>query len=202
MSQPPPPQPPPLLLVLSGPSGVGKDAVLQGMKARGLPFHWVVTATTRPRRPQEAEGVDYYFVSPERFQRMRESAELLESAQVYGHWYGVPRAPVRQALERGQDTVLKIDVQGATTVKGLVPEAVLVFLSPPRLEDLLERLRQRHTESPSQLSVRLKKAQEEMERIPTFDYVVVNDRVEAAIDRILAIITAERCRTHPHRVRL
>lgn len=195
-------QPSPLLIVLSGPSGVGKDAVLRGMKARGLPFHWVVTTTTRPRRPREKEGVDYHFLSAEQFDGMREAGELLEYAQVYGHWYGVPRATVRHALERGQDTLLKIDVQGATTIKGLVPEAVLIFLSPPRVEDLLDRLRQRHTEPPQQLALRLKKSQDEMGRISLFDHVVVNDHVEAAIDRILAVIAAEKRRPHPQPVRL
>jgi guanylate kinase len=134
--------------------------------------------------------VDYHFLSAEQFDGMREAGELLEYAQVYGHWYGVPRATVRHALERGQDTLLKIDVQGATTIKGLVPEAVLIFLSPPRVEDLLDRLRQRHTEPPQQLALRLKKSQDEMGRISLFDHVVVNDHVEAAIDRILAVIAA------------
>ncbi|MDP6510509.1 MAG: guanylate kinase [Dehalococcoidia bacterium] len=195
-------QTPPLLLVLSGPSGVGKDAVLQGMKTRGLPFYWVVTVTTRKRRLQEHEGVDYHFLPTERFERMRESGELLEYARVYDHWYGVPLAAVRQALTEGRDTLLKIDVQGATTIKDRVPEAVLVFLSPPTTEDLMARLRQRRTESAQQLALRLQKAQDEMGRTHMFDYQVVNDQVEAAIDRILAIITAEKCRTHPRRVRL
>jgi guanylate kinase len=194
--------PPPLLLVLSGPSGVGKDAVLQGMKARGLPFYWVVTVTTRKHRLKEQEGVDYHFLSTEMFDRMRESGELLEYARVYDHWYGVPRATVRQALAEGRDTLLKIDVQGATTIKNRVPEAVLIFLSPPSIEDLMARLRQRRTESSQQLALRIQKAQDEMGRIPMFDYQVVNDRVEAAIDRILAIITAEKSRTHTRRVRL
>lgn len=195
-------QPPSLLIVLSGPSGVGKDAVLQGMKARGLPFHWVVTATTRPRRPLEKDGVDYRFLSPEQFEHMRDAGEFLEYAQVYGYWYGVPRDMVCQALERGQDTLLKIDVQGATTIKGLVPEAVLIFLSPPRVEDLLDRLRQRHTEPHQQLALRLKKAQDEMGRISLFDHVVVNDHVVGAIDRIMAVIAAEKRRPHPQRVTL
>jgi guanylate kinase len=192
----------PLLLVLSGPSGVGKDAVLQGMKARGLPFYWVVTVTTRKRRLREQGGLDYHFLSTERFDQMRESGELLEYARVYDHWYGVPRATVRQALTEGRDTVLKIDVQGATTIKDRVPEAVLIFLSPPGIEELMARLRQRRTESSQQLVLRLQKAQDEMGRIPMFDYQVVNDQVDSAIDRILAIITAEKSRTHPRRVRL
>ncbi len=195
-------QPPPLLIVLSGPSGVGKDAVLRGMKARRLPFHWVVTVTTRPRRPREKEGVDYRFLSDEQFGCMKEAGELLEWAQVYGHWYGVPRDTVKHALDRGQDTLLKIDVQGATTVKGLVPEAVLIFLSPPRIEDLLDRLRRRHTDPPQQLALRLKKSQDEMGCIPLFDHVVVNDHMEVAIDCILDIIAAEKRRTHPQQVRL
>ncbi len=192
----------PLLIVLSGPSGVGKDAVLSGMQARGLSLHWVVTATTRSQRLGEEGGVNYHFLSEGRFQEMREKGELLEWAQVYDYWYGVPRKALEQALEREQDALVKVDVQGATTLKGMVPEAVFIFLIPPSREELISRLRQRHTESPRQLALRLEKVKEEMSSLLLFDYVVVNDEVEKAIDRILAIITAEKCRTHRRHIQL
>lgn len=197
--------PPPLLVVLSGPSGVGKDAVLRRLRESGFPLGSVVTATTRPRRPQEKEGkegADYHFVSSERFEQMKQNGELLEWAQVYGHWYGVPRQSVREVMGQGKDTIIKVDIQGAATLKGLLPEAVFIFLAPPRMEELVDRLRHRHTESPGELAVRLNKATEEMKLQERFDYVVVNDEVEKAVGQILAIITAEKCRPHPRQVQL
>jgi len=190
------------LVVLSGPSGVGKDVVLQRLQEVEPRLVGVVTVTTRPQRPGEVSGVHYHFVDGPRFQEMVEREELLEWAQVYGHWYGVPRTAVREALAQGQDVVLKTDVQGASTLKRLAPEAVLVFLAPPSLEELGRRLRERKTEGASALNRRLEMAQQEMACLPQFDYVVVNHRVEQAVAHIQAILTAERCRTHPRRVEL
>ncbi|MBI2872475.1 MAG: guanylate kinase [Chloroflexi bacterium] len=194
----------PLLVVISGPSGVGKDAVISHLRRTGRPIHVVVTATTRPRRPVERDGVDYLFISEERFQEMVRRGEFLEYAQVYGRWYGVPRSQVREALSKGVDAIVKTDVQGAATIKKGVPEAVFVFLAPPSMEELERRLRQRKTESPEQLALRVRTAQEEMCCLPTFDYVVVNhnDRLEETASRLDAIIAAEKCRIPPRRVQV
>ncbi len=137
----------PLFIVLSGPSGVGKDAVLTRMKELGYPLKYITTLTTRPRRPNERNNVDYHFISTERFQEMIENNELLEWANVYGNWYGVPKEEVKQALDEGEDVVVKVDIQGAATIKKILPQAVFIFLMPPSMEELLVRLRQRHTES-------------------------------------------------------
>ncbi len=194
------PQPQPLLVVISGPSGVGKDSVLQAMKARGLPFHFVVTATTRPPRPGERHGVDYFFVSREEFAEMIEQGELLEYALVYNDYKGIPKAQVRQALASGKDVIMRVDVQGAATVRRLCPEAVLIFLTTETEEELVRRLQKRKTESPEDLKLRIATARKELERLSEFDYVVVNreGRLDEAVDIIVAIITAEHHRI-PHR---
>ncbi|MBI2858091.1 MAG: guanylate kinase [Chloroflexi bacterium] len=192
-------KPSPLLVVLSGPSGVGKDAVLKTMKQRDYPLHYSVTLTTRAKRQNEREGVDYYFTSVDKFREMIAAGELLEWAQVYGNYYGVPRTQVRQAMASGKDVLLKVDVQGAATVRGLAPEAVLVFLLPPSFEELRQRLMQRHTDFAMDLERRLAAARVEMDSLELFDYAVVN-RSEAlgeAAVQIEAIITAEKCRTKP-----
>ncbi len=196
--------PAPLLVVLSGPSGVGKDAVFTRLRELGRPYQFTVTATTRPRRPSEQDGVDYVFLTLERFQALRESGGLLEYAQVYGHWYGVPKAPVAEALALGRDVLVKTDVQGAATVKRLVPEATFIFLAPPSLEELHKRLRERGTEAPKDLELRLRIAEEEMERLPMFTHVVVNDtgRLEETVALIEAIMAAERRRVGRGRVRV
>ena len=130
----------PLLIVLSGPSGVGKDAVLDGLKKTGYPLEYITTVTTRSQRAKERNDVDYHFVSTEKFQEMTKHEELLEWAKVYGNWYGIPRQPVKQALDQGRDTVVKVDVQGAATIKKILPQAVFIFLVPPSIEELAERL--------------------------------------------------------------
>jgi len=188
--------------VLSGPSGVGKDAVLDGLKSLGRQVHFTVTATTRPRRQGERDGVDYHFVSLEKFQEMMKDGELLEWAQVYGNLYGVPRQGVGQALREGRDVIVKADVQGAATIKGMMPDALLIFLAPPSMEDLVARLRQRRSESSVELDKRIETAHEEMKQLPVFDYVVLNDEVERAVDQVDAIITAEKCRVNPRVVEL
>jgi len=127
----------PLLIILSGPSGVGKDAVLARIKASGYALEYIVTLTTRRQRVKERDKVDYHFVSMEQFQKMIARNELLEWANVYGNLYGVPRQPVKQALDRGQDTIVKVDIQGATTIKKLLPQAVFIFLMPPSMEELI-----------------------------------------------------------------
>ena len=205
MAEPEPegyPRPDPgLLLVLSGPSGVGKDAVLTRLRDLGRPYHMVVTATTRPIRPLEQDGLHYIFLSEPEFRRMVDEGELLEWALVYGNYYGVPKAQVRGALERGQDVIVKADVQGAATIRAIAPQAVLVFLAPPSMEALERQLRDRKTEGAAALERRLGTAREEMERLPEFDYMVVNrdGALDETVARVEAILTAERCR-YPSRV--
>ncbi len=192
----------PLLIVLSGPSGVGKDTVIRRMKELNCPFHFVVTATTRPQRPDEVNGVDYIFVSVGEFAEMIERGELLEYAIVYGDYKGIPKQQVRQALASGQDVVMRIDVQGAATIRKLVPDAVLIFLSAASEEELIRRLRARKTETPDALKMRIVTAREEMRHLPEFDYVVINrdGRVDETVAQIMAIIQAEHCRTHPRKI--
>ena len=194
----------PLFIIISGPSGVGKDAVLARMKESGYPLKYITTLTTRPRRPNERNNIDYHFVSMERFQEMIENNDLLEWAKVYGNWYGVPKEEVKQALDKGQDIIVKVDIQGAATIKKILPQAIFIFLMPPSMEELLIRLKQRHTELPSDLALRLKTAEEEMKQLPLFDYIVVNrwDEIDLAVSGIQAIITAEKCRVTPREIAL
>ena len=196
------PQPAPLLVVLSGPSGVGKDVVLQRLRQEEPSLTSIVTVTTRPQRTGELDGVHYHFVDSAHFQEMLDKGELLEWAQVYGSWYGVPRSAVREALAQGRDVVLKTDVQGAATIRKAVLDAVLAFLAPPSMEELARRLRARNTENPQQYQRRLETARQEMACLPHFDYVVVNRKVGQAVAQIRAILTAERCRVHPRRIQL
>ena len=184
------------MVVISGPSGVGKDAVLERMKASNVPYHFAVTATARPKRDDEVDGVDYIFVEHDEFRRLIRNDELLEWAEVYGNPYGVPKAPVREALTRGQDVILKIDVQGADNIRRLVPGAVYVFLAPPDMTELEQRLTRRRTESTETLQVRLESAAKELEKAAKFDYVVVNrtGRLDEAVEEINSIIRRERAR--------
>ena len=184
----------PLLIVLSGPSGAGKDALLTKMKESGYPLEYITTVTTRAQRAEEKDNVDYHFISTGKFQEMLKNNELLEWANVYGNWYGVPKEPIKQALERGRDTIVKVDTQGAATIKKIMPEAVFIFLMPPSREELATRLKQRHTESPSDLALRIKTVEEEIKQLPLFDYIVVNkqDTIDLAVSDITAIIAAEK----------
>ena len=190
---------PPLLVVLSGPSGVGKDAALDALKLLDRPWRFVITATTRPQRPGEQDGVDYIFLETAAFLKMKERDDLLECAHVYDYWYGVPRHQVRQGLQDGKDVILKVDVQGADTVRELAPEALFIFMIPSSLDELKSRLTKRETETPSQVALRLSNAQSELGRVGEFDYRVVNreGQLEQAVAEIDAIITAEKCRTRP-----
>ncbi len=194
----------PLLIVLSGPSGVGKDTVLQRMKELQLPFHFVVTATSRPKRKGEIDGVDYFFVSADEFVAMIERDELLEHALVYDEHKGIPRQQVRDAFASGQDVIMRIDVQGAETICQLYPEALLIFLSTQNEDELIARLKARRTESEEKLQLRIETAREELHKVELFDYYVVNadDQLDATVDAILAIIASEHRRTNPRQVRL
>lgn len=194
----------PLLIVLSGPSGVGKDAVLARMRKLGRPFHYVVTATTRPRRAREKNGVDYHFLSPKEFQEMIDKHQFLEWANVYGNYYGVPKDEITSALSKGVDAIVKVDVQGAATIRKILPQAVLIFLMPPSMEALQKRLKRRHSESPEDLALRLEKAKDEMESLPLFDYVITShqNRLDEVVSQIDAIIAAEKLHVKPRIVEL
>ena len=190
-------QPNPLLVVVSGPSAVGKDTVIRRMKELEYPFHFVVTATTRPPREGERHGVDYFFLSEEEFVALMRKGELLEHALVYGQYKGVLKEQVRCALASGQDVVMRLDVQGAATVRRIIPDAILIFLLAGSEDELLNRLRKRGTETVEDLQRRIATIREEMEHIPGFDYVVVNrdGQLDCAVEKIAAIIAAEKCRT-------
>jgi guanylate kinase len=195
---------PPLLVVISGPSGVGKDSILMRMRARGVPFHFVVTATSRPMRPGERDGYDYHFVTRERFERLISDDELIEWAEVYGQYKGVPKFEIRQALGSGRDVVLRIDVQGAATIRRLAPEAVLIFVAPGSPAELRARLEARHTELPDEIERRLAVVYDELASISGFDYVVINhdDGLDVAVDQIRSIVEAEKLRVRPRHVTL
>ena len=195
-----------LLVIISGPSGVGKDTIIESLRGRPQTrdAHYVVTCTTRAPRPGEVDGVSYQFVSREQFRAMQDRGALLEANEVHGNWYGTPRQQVADALAAGRDVILKIDVQGAQVVKESVPEAILIFLVPPSLEDLFQRLRARATESVDELELRQRNAAVELARQDDYDYVVTNEtgQVERTAERIDEII-AEQHRNHPaRRVRL
>jgi guanylate kinase len=198
------PHPRPLLIVISGPSGVGKDTVIDRMKERGLPFDFVVTATTRPRRPNEVHGRDYIFVSKEEFARMIEQNELIEYAIVYGDYKGIPKQQVRDALNGGKDVIMRIDVQGAETIRKLAPEALLIFLTTENEDELVHRLETRKTETVEELKLRIATARKELQRIEAFDYVIINHdfHLDQTVDSIRAIIDAEHHRVTPRKVTL
>lgn len=174
--------------MIAGPSGVGKGTIVRRLAQRLPRLRVSVSATTRPPRPGERDGVDYRFLSEEEFSRLIEDAELLEWAEVFGHRYGTPAAPVREALARGEDVVLEIDVQGAFQVRERDPSAVLVLIEPPSTAELERRLRERGTEDEVSLAERLATAERELAQRGAFDHIVVNDDLDRAVDRLVAII--------------
>lgn len=194
----------PLLIVISGPSGVGKDTVVRSLRGRSAPLHFVVTATNRPSRPEEVDGQDYLFVSTVEFARMIEEGELLEYASVYGDYKGVPKEQVRHAFASGTDVIMRLDVQGAMTIRQLAPEAVLIFLIAGSEEEMIQRLRGRRTDTEDAIAMRVATARQELKRIDEFDYCVVNPHgdVDAAVDQVLAIIAAEHARVQQRQVKL
>jgi guanylate kinase len=196
--------PQPLLVVISGPSGVGKDSVVHAMKQRGLPFHFVVTTTTRPARPNEIHGRDYFFISKEEFAHMIENDEFFEYAIVYKDYKGNSKKQVRDALASGQDVIMRLDVQGAATVRKLAPQAVLIFLTTQSEHELAERLKSRKTDTAEDLGLRIATAQQELKRAIEFDYVIVNSDgcLDETVDTVAAIIRAEHHRVDPRKVSL
>lgn len=195
----------PLLIVISGPSGVGKDTIARRLiDRRPDNFYFVVTATTREPRPDEVNGRDYFFVSSDEFARMIENDELLEYALVYNDYKGVPKQQILDALESGKDVIMRVDPQGAATIRKLIPNAVFIFLIAESEEAMVTRLRERKSETPEGLSLRIATARQEMKRIGEFDYCVVNaqEQQEEAVDEILCIMKAEKSRVEQQPIQL
>ena len=189
-----------MLVVLSGPSGVGKDSVLSRMKERGLPFHYTVTATTRSRREVRPEDHAFLrFLTEAEFDDLLARDGLLEHADVYGKRYGVPREPVKRALDSGRDVIMRVDVQGAANIRRLAASALLIFLAPDSMDDLRSRLRARALDDPEAVERRLEKATEEMAHQGDFEYVVTNQegKLDDTVGRVLAIIDQERVAGRP-----
>ena len=186
------PEPRGRLIVISGPSGVGKDTVLQELFRIAPWLRYSISYTTRPPRPGEVDGVSYSFVSEAEFQALRERNQLLECAQVHGHWYGTSETRVRASLERGEDIVLKIDVQGAASIRPRVRGAVFIFLLPPSTEELRRRLTERATEDSASLELRWENARREVAEQDRYDYRVVNDDIGRAAHEILDIVERSR----------
>jgi guanylate kinase len=184
-----------LLIVVSAPSGTGKTTLCRMLLKEFENMEFSVSYTTRPPRKGEVNGKDYFFVSREEFERMVEEGDFLEWANVYGNLYGTSKSQVLKALEEGKDILLDIDVQGALQVKKNLPEAVLIFIMPPSFEELEKRLRSRGTDSEEVIEKRLNVAKEEIKKAPFYDYIVVNDVLDVAFNKLKAIITAEKCKT-------
>ena len=185
-------------MIISGPSGVGKDSVLRALKKRNLPLHHVVTANTRPPRPDEREGIDYYFVSREKFEDMIANDELLEYSEVYEDYKGVPKFEVRKAISTNKDVIFRLDVQGAEKIKSIYPQTISIFLIPANQEEWIQRLGGRSQVSDRDLNTRIETVQAELATISNFDYVVVNaqNKLKETVDTIEAIIIAEHHRTN------
>ena len=186
-----------LMVIISGPSGVGKDSVLRALKGRNLPIHHVITMNTRSPRSDEKEGVDYYFVSKAQFKKMIANDEMLEYSTVYKDYKGVPKSEVRKAIATGKDVIFRLDVQGAEKVKAIYPQAILIFLTPSNQKEWYERLGDRVLNEEKDLNTRIQTVKAELDKINIFDYIVVNaqGKLDEAVDIIEAIITAEHHRT-------
>jgi guanylate kinase len=194
----------PLLIVISGPSGVGKDTIISNIKQLTHSIHHTVTATTRPKRKGEVDGIDYNFISEGEFNQIIKRDGFLEWATVYGNLYGTLRAQIRQALEQGMDVIAKVDVQGAISIKKVVPEALFIWISAPSIDHLEERLRQRNSDSDEDINVRIDTVHKEVKSLHVFDYEVVNKQGKAAhaASAIADIITAEKNREKPRQIEM
>ena len=193
-----------MVVVISGPSGVGKSTIVDALRNRHPELAPIVAVTTRPRRPDEVDGVHYHFLEPQTFVALRDAGDLLEWAQVHGHWYGTPRDQVVRALAAGRHAILPIDPQGARSIRRLVPEALLIFVMPPSMDDLLARLRSRRSESQASLALRERNALDEIAASTDYDHVVVNEtgHATAAAERIWEIVETEARREPPRRTQL
>lgn len=184
-----------LLVVVSGPSGCGKGTVLGRLLKEDSNVFYSVSATTRAPRPGEVDGVNYFFLTKEQFEEKIRDGGMLEYACYVGNYYGTPSQAVEEQRAVGHDVILEIEVQGAMQVKEKCPDAVFVFIMPPSMEELRRRLIDRQTESEEVVNSRLKTAEKEMKAVPCYDYVVINDEVENAVERLKAVLKAEKCRT-------
>lgn len=186
-----------VLLVLSGPSGTGKGTVCKVVRDElGDAIAYSISATTRKPRNGEEHGREYFFFTKEEFESLRDQNGFLEWAQVYDNYYGTPRAFVEEVLDSGRDCILEIDPQGALQVRSATEDAVLVFIAPPSLEELRNRLTGRGTEAPEEVEKRLSCAENELSYSNQYDYIIVNDEVEQAAEKMKAILLAERCRVN------
>jgi guanylate kinase len=183
----------PLVVVISGPSGVGKDALLERMAKLGCDYHFTITTTTRAPRTGELDGVNHYFVSETRFQEMRDNNELLESARVYGNFYGVPKKQVNKALADGKNVLIRVDVQGAARLRSVIPQALFIFVLPPSLESLRQRLTDRGVNSNDEIQTRLAAARDELQEAEAFDYRIVNEEgeLDSTVQNLRDIIERE-----------
>jgi guanylate kinase len=190
-----------LLIVVSGPSAVGKDTILDRLLSHSAdikrPIIRCVTATTRQPRPDETNGIDYHFMTVPQFHEITQQNGFLEYANVHGNWYGTPKAWVSEQRRQGKDVVLKIDVQGALNVKLNAPNALLIFFAPPSIEELERRLRARNTENEDQIALRLLNARKELAEAPHYDYIIINDDLDEALADLQAVLRAEHCRSKP-----
>jgi len=194
----------PLMIVISGPSGVGKDSVLRALKSSELPIQHVVTVNTRDPRPDEKEGVDYFFVSRSKFEEMIAENEFIEYSHVYDDYKGVPKSQIRDALNSGKDVVLRLDVQGAEKIKKIYPQAILIFLLPSNQEDWYKRLGGRRLGHEKDLDTRISTVKEELVKARDFDYLVVNEqnKLSQTVHLIEAIITAEHLRAKSRKINI
>ncbi len=190
------------MIVISGPSGVGKDSVLRALKKSGMPIYHVVTANTRAPRPDEREGIDYFFVTRDTFEKMIRENELIEYSHVYDDYKGVPKEQIRKAIESGYDVVLRLDVQGAEKIKRMYPDAILIFLTPADEEEWLQRLGGRRLSQEKDLSTRIATVKDELIKAKNFDYIVVNaqNKLQKTVSVIEAIITAEHQKAKPRKI--
>ena len=183
------------LFVISGPSGVGKNTLLNAVVARSERVRYSISATSRAMRPGEVDGKSYYFVTKEQFRKLIQSDSLLEYAEYVGNYYGTPIQPIRESIEAGVDIVMDVDVVGALKIKKRLPAAVLVFVTAPSFTALRDRLLHRGDVAPDVMAERLERARWEYEQAPKYDYIILNDEVEHAVSELMAIMTAEKCKT-------
>ena len=191
----------PLIVIISGLSGSGKDAVINHLKTiSDIKFHFVVTCNTRAQRESEVDGVDYHFITREKFLDMIKNGEMVEHSVVYDDLKGVPRFEIENAFKIGEDIILRLDSQGMQKIKAIYPQAISIFIVPPNADSWLDRLRSRNTETEESLEIRIRTAEEELAGISLFDYVVINDRIDQAARDILTILKAEHMRSTKRKV--